>query len=549
MQDFAARRGSEIDGVSDGASAPVRFAGFVLDRDACTLARDSGEIIALTRGEFTLLRAFIARPGRVLSRDVLLSAVANRRVEPFDRSIDVMVGRVRRKIEPDPKRPRLIVTVPGEGYRFDGLGALERSKATDDPPRGAKGVPAPPKRESGGRPSLSIVVLPLTNPAGDAEFEFFVDGVTDCLTSDLSRLKGAFVIARGTAHTFKGQAIDVTALGRELNVRYALQGSVQRAADRLRINVQLLDAESGAHLWAERFDKPVADYFEMQDEIVARLANHLLAELVNAEARRAEKTQVADALGLVFRGHSRIFAGISPEGLFEARRLFQMALALDGDNAAALTGCAQADFLVATYLAVDPAAHLAAAEAAALRAVSLAPNSAFAHVVLGMVLGGTRRAEEGIAECERALALDPNLAMAHAVIGAYKQFVGRPEETEAHVQKALRLSPRDPSTGYWRMFVGFAKLSLGDLDEAIAWLRASLQDNRNNPLAHFGLAATLGLGGRRHEARSALEAGLALNPRFTVAEFLAQRRSDHPRALAARAIMVEGLREAGLADA
>ena len=129
------------------------------------------------------------------------------------------------------------------------------------------------KREGAGPPRLSIVVLPFANIGGDPEQEYFVDGVTDTLTTDLSRIKGAFVIARNTAFTFKGKPIDVRAVGRELNVRYALEGSVQRRSDRMRVNVQLVDAESGAHLWAERFDKPIADFFDMQDEIVARLAN------------------------------------------------------------------------------------------------------------------------------------------------------------------------------------------------------------------------------------------------------------------------------------
>ncbi len=162
-------------------------------------------------------------------------------------------------------------------------------------------------------PRLSIVVLPFANIGGDPEQEYFVDGVTESLTTDLSRIAGAFVIARNTAFTFKGKAIDVKKLGRELNVRYVLEGSVQRGGNRLRVNVQLIDAETGNHLWAERFDKPVADLFDMQDEIVSRLANALDAELIAAEARRAERSANPDALDLVFQGRAWLNKGVTAD--------------------------------------------------------------------------------------------------------------------------------------------------------------------------------------------------------------------------------------------
>src|SRR4030095_8673972 len=162
-------------------------------------------------------------------------------------------------------------------------------------------------------PHLSLVVLPFANLGGDPEQEYFVDGVTESLTTDLSRINGAFVIARNTAFTFKGKAIDVKKLGRELNVRYVLEGSVQRGGSRLRVNVQLIDAESGNHLWAERFDKPVADLFDMQDEIVSRLANTLDAQLIAAEARRAESSLHPDALDLVLQGRGWFNKGLIPD--------------------------------------------------------------------------------------------------------------------------------------------------------------------------------------------------------------------------------------------
>jgi TolB-like protein len=154
-------------------------------------------------------------------------------------------------------------------------------------------------------PRLSMVVLPFANIGGDPEQDYFVDGVTESLTTDLSRINGSFVIGRHTAFTFKGKAVDLKQIGRELNVRYVLEGSVQRGGNRLRVNVQLIDAETGKHLWAERFDKPVADLFDMQDEIVSRLANTLNTQLVEAEARRAERSLHPDAMDLIFQGITR----------------------------------------------------------------------------------------------------------------------------------------------------------------------------------------------------------------------------------------------------
>src|SRR5271165_58665 len=189
-----------------------------------------------------------------------------------------------------------------------------------------------PAAAPGTPPRMSIVVLPFANISGDAEQDYFVDGVTESLTTDLSRISGSFVIARNTAFALKGRPIDVKRIGRELGVRYVLEGSVQRAGERMRVNVQLIEAETGAHLWAERFDKPVADLFVMQDEIVARIANEFTAQIVRVEARRAEKAVNPDALDFWFRGHDWINRGINPESLAKARECFERAYAIDPTN-------------------------------------------------------------------------------------------------------------------------------------------------------------------------------------------------------------------------
>jgi TolB-like protein/class 3 adenylate cyclase len=395
---------------------------------------------------------------------------------------------------------------------------------------------------------LSIIVLPFANLSGDPEQDYFVDGITDSLTTDLSRINGSFVIARNTAFTFKGKAHDVQKLGRELNVRYVLEGSVQRGGNRLRVTVQLIDAETGNHLWAERFDKPITDLFDMQDEIVSRLANMLNAELIEAEARLAERSLHPDAMDLYFQGRSCWNKGMTPEHMAQAREFFERALTLDPRNTDALVGMAAADAAIAGHFMVnDRDARFAAAEAASTKALSMSPQHALGHLVLGSVQILTKRAAQGIRECERALALDRNLADAHGLIGAAMVFIGRGAETEAHIQEAFRLSPRDIYAFRWLHYVGVAKQVLGDDAEAVAWLRRCLEANRNYPIAHFQLAASLALLGLLEEARAAVRAGLALDPTFTLSRTRG-RMSDDPTFRAGSKRVQEGMRIAGVPE-
>jgi TolB-like protein len=400
---------------------------------------------------------------------------------------------------------------------------------------------------SASAPHLSIVVLPFANIGGDPGHDYFVDGVTESLTTDLSLITGAFVIARNTAFTFKGKAVDVKRIGRELNVNYVLEGSVQRSSNRLRINVQLIDAVTGNHLWAERFDKPVADFFDMQDEIVARLANTLDARLMAVEARRAENTPHPSSMDAYFQGRAYLNKGMTPEYLVKAQEAFARSLALDPQNAAALTGVALAEAAIgAVNFTDDRTRRLAAAEAAAGKAVSLAPDYAPAHFALGLAYILTDRAAQGIAECEQALVLDRNLTDAHAFIGWGKLNLGRAAETEGHIQEALRLSPRDIFAFRWMAFVGGAKLQLGADAEGVACLRRSIEANRNFPVAHFHLAAGLALLGSLDEARAAAQEGLALYPNFTLSRFRAGATSSNATFLAQRERIIKGMGLAGV---
>ena len=398
-------------------------------------------------------------------------------------------------------------------------------------------------------PHLSIVVLPFANIGSDPEQDYFVDGVTESLTTDLSRINGSFVIGRNTAFTYKGKHVDLKRVGRELNVRYILEGSVQRGGNRLRVNVQLIDAETGNHLWADRFDKPIADLFDMQDEIVSRLANTLNAQLIEAEARRAEHSLHPDATDLMFQGKACLNKGETPEYTAQARGFFDRALALDPENIEAIVMLAQANVMTsAAYFTDDRTVHLAAAEKGLIKVLNMAPQHAEAHNLLGAVQSMTNRATQGIAECEQALALDRNLANAHAVIGLAKSYVGRGEETEAHINEALRLSPRDTLTFRWLLFRAGAKLQLGADTEAVAWLRRSIEANRSYPLAHFLLAAALALLGELDQARAAAQAGLTLDPTFTIRRYRVNTPSDNPTFLAMRQRLQEGMRIAGVPE-
>lgn len=282
---------------------------------------------------------------------------------------------------------------------------------------------------------------------------------------------------------------------------------------------------------------------------MSRLANTLDALLVEIEARRAEHSVRPDAMDLYFQGIAHLNKGVTLEHLTQARGFFERGLALDPGSIEALVGTAIVDYSMGViFFTEDRAASLAAAETALNKALSMAPQHAQAHMYLGVVYIFTFRAAQGIAECERALALDRNLANAHGWIGRGKFHLGRAEETEAHIHDALRLSPRDTFAYRWMMVMGLAKFWLGADADAVAWLRRSIEANRNFPFTHFFLAAALALVGQLDEARAVAQAGLTLQPNFTIRRFRANLYSDNPSYLARRERVYEGMRLAGVPE-
>ena len=403
-----------------------------------------------------------------------------------------------------------------------------------------------------GSPRLSIVVLPFLNIGGSAKDDPFVDGVTETLITDLSRSPGVFVISRSTAFAYKGRPIDVREIGRELGVRYVLEGSVQNAGDRMRFNAQLVDAESGGHLWAERFDKQRGDLLDMQDEVTTRLARTIHIEMVAAESRRAERERPGrlDSVDHTLLGWAAWNRNLSLESARRARRFFETALRLDEDNVEALIGFANAHMweVNMSYASDDREAQIRAAETAAKQALTLAPDSAEAHVTYGTVLYAMRSPERALREFDLAVGLDANLATAHAYLGLIKFSLGRARETRAHVAEAMRLSPRDPLLFHWHFFIGVGEFYLGRVAHGIESLRKSVEINPNWGLSQFVLAAALALAGLPAEAAEVRAAAQRLVPNFTIARFRAGAASDNPAYLAQREHLYRGLRLAGIPE-
>jgi TolB-like protein len=401
-------------------------------------------------------------------------------------------------------------------------------------------------------PRLSVVVLPFLNIGGSAGDDPFVDGVTETLITDLSRSPGVFVISRSTAFAYKGKAIDARQIGHELGVRYVLEGSVQNVSGRMRFNAQLVDAESGGHLWAERFDKQRGDLLDMQDEVTTRLARTIQIEMVAAESRRAARERPGrfDAVDHTLLGWAAWNRNLSFESARRARRFFETALRLDEDNVGALVGFANAHMweVNMSYASDDRAAQIGAAETAAKQALVLAPDSAEAHVTYGTVLYAMRAPERALREFEFAVGLGGNLAAAHAYLGQMKLSLGRARETRAHVAEAMRLSPRDPLLFHWHFFVGVAEVYLGRVVHGIESLRKSVEINQNWGLSQFILAGALALAGLLAEAAEVREVAQRLLPNFTMARFRAGAASDNPVYLAQREHFYNGLRLAGVPE-
>jgi adenylate cyclase len=351
-----------------------------------------------------------------------------------------------------------------------------------------KGSPTGEGAQSFSAPRLSMVVLPFANLSNDPQQEYFADGITDDLTTDLSRIEDSVVIARNTAFTYKGKAVDARQIGRELNVRYVVEGSVQRAGSEVRVNVQLVDAATSAQLWAERFDRDVGDLFELQNEITARVARALQSQLAIAESART--IAHPDALDYILRGRAELTKPISHVTYDQAVRDFETALALD-------PGLPDAQAWLAAVLVVRvldeisdfPDLDLHRAEDLDARALAAAPNSAIAHYVKGQVLRARGRYSEAIPEYEVAIALDRSRAPAYAHVGWCKFLSGSIEGAIPNLEQAIHLSPHEPGIAVWYGQIGVMQLLQGHNNDALVSLERARSENARLPFVHAYLAA------------------------------------------------------------
>ena len=378
----------------------------------------------------------------------------------------------------------------------------------------------------------SIAVLPFQNMSGDAEQEYFADGVVEDITTSLSRMPGLFVIARNSSFTYKGRAVDVKQIGRELGVRYILEGSVRKAAGRVRITAQLVDAGTGAHLWADRVDGSLEDIFDLQDQVSASVVEAIAPKLQQAEIERAKRkpTESLDAYDYYLRGLARDLT--DHEGNDEARRLFYKAIELDPDFASAY-GMAAACFVQhkANAWATDRTQDAAEVTRLARRVTELGGDDIVALSESGYALGFVAGDLDGSAAMlERALTLNSNFATSWYFSGFINVYLGEPDVAIDRLTRALRLSPRDPLLFYMHAAMAYAYFLAGRYAEALPWAEKALRENPRHSLTNRIGAATYAISGHQREAEEAAARLLRIDPTFRVCnlkDYVPLRRPEH----------------------
>ena len=518
----------EADGdlMGDGVNIAARVegvakpGGICLSEDAYRQVKGRLDVAASDLGPTQLKN--IAEPVRVYALDIGKRAEAAKSLKPgvLKHPLPVLAGGA----------AALLLIAAGAGYFVSA-----NRTATAVPTAAAPTAPA----------RLSIVVLPFANLSNDPNQDYFADGITENLTTDLSRIHNSFVIARNTAFSFKGKSIDARDIGRELGVRYVLEGSVQRDQNRVRVNAQLIDAETGAHLWADRFEEGVADLFKLQDQVVARLTSSLGYELVRTEAEKGTRSKSPDAVDLTMRGWALVWQEQQQERTREnnnaAQALFEQALKIDPNEADALAGDAYAWFLAFSRGWTTPGTDyepkiLGQAE----RAIALAPDNVWAYNVKSLYLTVSQRANEGLSAADAGLAVNPDDPVLYRARGLAEIALGRYEQAKSDVQQAIRLGPRDPRIGLWLDSLGDAELGLGNVDAAIDEYKKAIDAGWRFYQPYRGLAAAYALAGKMDEAKIALAEARRLNPELTIKWCQTHSSSVPP--------LLEGLRKAGLPE-
>jgi TolB-like protein len=511
---------------------------FSIDTDRRELRR-RGELCSVEPQVFDLLEYLLRNRDRVVSRDDVLSAVWNGRIVS-EATLASRINAARTAIGDNGEDQRLIRTIPRRGIRFVGV-VHAHDKPTNRPPEEFV-----PNALSPSKPS--IAVLPFTNMSDDTLQEYFADGIVEEIITALSRFSSLFVIARNSSFTYKGRAVDVKQVGRELGVRYVLEGSVRKSGQRLRITGQLIDASTGAHIWADRFDGTFEDIFDLQDQVTASVVASISPKIEQAEIQRAKLKPTAslDAYDYFLHGRA-VIHHMTSETTAEALRLFRRAIELDPGYAPA--------FGMAAYCYVqrkgnrwasDRSQEVADALPLARRAVDLGRDDAVALATGGYTLafvGGEQ--DIGNAYVDRALILNPNLPYGWFADAWLRIWRGQPETALRHFAHVTRLSPFESMMAQIKSSIMFAQSMLGQYDKACSLAEQVL---RENPDLHMGLrfgAASFALGGRLEDARRTIARLRRRDPDLRVSDLKELTPLRRPEDLAR---YEESMRQAGLPE-
>jgi TolB-like protein len=516
------------------------FSGFVLDTNRRELRGDG--LVAIEPQVFDLLEFLIRARERVVSRDDILAAVWRGRTVS-DATLSSRVNSARAAIGDNGEAQRLIRTLPRKGVRFVG----EVREESEPPPRP---VPESSERAEPVDPEgPSIAVLPFTNMSGDPEQDFFADGIVEDIITALSRCSGLFVIARNSSFTYKGKAVDIRQVGRELGVHYVLEGSVRRGGDRLRINGQLIDAASGRHLWADRFDGGLSDVFDLQDRITESVVAAIEPTVQFAEIERHRSSQPSrlDAYEFLLRAY-RLEHAFTAESTAAALDCLDRALAIDPAYAPAMAMAAYCHALrhFQGWIAPDDT-HSAEGVKLAWRAVELAPGDAKVLWMAAFAIWNMSddRRDSAPELFERSLLINPNSVMALTLGGWIEIMRGHQKAGRPMIERARRLSPRDPRGWLTSGAMAIAAMADADYPEAIAWAEKALTQNRRFAVAlRVKTVALVKLGQHDRAARVAQEL-IDVEPDLTISGFL--KRIPFPLESMAR-IYAEALRAAGVPD-
>jgi adenylate cyclase len=549
-----------------------RVGEFTLDLSQGCLRRGEAEV-ALRPKSFALLHYLVTHAGRLVTKDELLSEIWPNVIVTED-SLTRCVSEVRAALEDTEQT--VIKTVPKRGYVFaapvtkldDATAAAGPSADIAVPQRrlrtkllltilGALSIAAiagyavTRDRHASAPPRLSMIVLPFANLSAEPGQDYLGDIITDELTTALSRLRGATVIASSSALTLRDQHVDVKQLGSDLDVRYALEGSVLRSEGSVRIDARLIDIQTMKTLWSDRFDVNRADILRTQDEIVTRLASTLHGELVQAESRRSigATTSNLDAEDLAMQCEAATYrlGGETGAPDFE---LCEKALAIDPRNVRALIQlAAYYSQRVSRVQSPDPAGDLERANTLVARALEIDPEYYAAHCAKATVLEGQHRVPDGVAAAERCLALNPTYAGAYRTLALLHFFLAHPENMIEYAERGIRLSPRDPQTSIFLLIKGWAYFMLKQDEEALAWLRRAAAASPETPTILAALASELALTGRDAEASAIMARYLAL--KRTRSRTIAQWNympDDNPAFVQFDARFKDGLRRAGMPE-